>query len=173
MTHGPATLAPRDPVRPGRESRNEARPPTPAERFGATRTFGSLDGLRAIAILAVVWHHAHPGTQWMATHRGFLGVDLFFVISGFLIVTLLLRERDRHGIIDLRAFYVRRALQGAPDTSDYFVWQRANGMPLGDGDADLALVQAELARRGLPRDPLYCAPTRDVCVFRWRSPPPP
>lgn len=83
-------------------------------RFLATRVFGSLDGLRALAILAVVWHHAHPGTDWIATHRGFLGVDLFFVVSGFLIVTLLLRERDRRGAIDLRAFYVRRSLRIFP-----------------------------------------------------------
>jgi peptidoglycan/LPS O-acetylase OafA/YrhL len=46
--------------------------------------------------------------------RGFLGVDMFFVISGFLIVTLLLRERDRNGEISLRRFYARRTLRIFP-----------------------------------------------------------
>src|SRR5215831_19037330 len=80
-----------------------------------TRTFGSLDGLRALAILGVIWHHsasALPG--WPITARGFLGVDLFFVISGFLIVTLLLRERRRTATISLRKFYVRRFLRIFP-----------------------------------------------------------
>jgi peptidoglycan/LPS O-acetylase OafA/YrhL len=85
-------------------------------RFAKTKTFGSLDGLRAIAILAVLWHHhannAVPG--WTFTTRGFLGVDLFFTISGFLIVTLLLRERRRTGTLSLRDFYVRRFLRIFP-----------------------------------------------------------
>ena len=84
-------------------------------QFAGTRTFGSLDGLRAIAILAVVWHHTAvviPG--WRITSRGFLGVDLFFIISGFLIVTLLLRERRRTGTLSLRNFYIRRFLRIFP-----------------------------------------------------------
>ena len=84
-------------------------------RFLATRTFGSLDGLRAASILAVVWHHTHDGIAgWPISVRGFLGVDLFFVISGFLIVTLLLRERRRTGTIALRKLYVRRFLRIFP-----------------------------------------------------------
>lgn len=82
--------------------------------YRANRTFGSLDGLRALAILAVVWHHAGPRYAWVATERGFLGVDLFFVISGFLIVTLLLRERDANGAIVLPSFYMRRFLRIFP-----------------------------------------------------------
>jgi peptidoglycan/LPS O-acetylase OafA/YrhL len=85
-------------------------------RFARTKTFGSLDGLRAIAILAVLWHHhaenAVPG--WNITKHGFLGVDLFFTISGFLIVTLLLRERRRKDSISLRDFYIRRFLRIFP-----------------------------------------------------------
>ena len=80
-----------------------------------TASFGSLDGLRAIAILAVFWHHfatAIPGLG--VTSRGFLGVDLFFIISGFLIVTLLLRERRRSGSLSLRGFYIRRFLRIFP-----------------------------------------------------------
>jgi peptidoglycan/LPS O-acetylase OafA/YrhL len=79
------------------------------------KTFGALDGLRALSIIAVLWHHTYEvPTGWAATQRGFLGVDLFFVISGFLIVTLLLRERERRGTISLKNFYLRRFLRISP-----------------------------------------------------------
>ncbi len=85
------------------------------ERYRAQRTFGSLDGLRCLSISVVLWHHGHAVDLvhglWPAARYGFLGVDLFFEISGFLIVTLLLRERDSRGTISLRNFYVRRALR--------------------------------------------------------------
>jgi peptidoglycan/LPS O-acetylase OafA/YrhL len=88
---------------------------TTHENFLKQKTFGSLDGLRALSILAVLWHHTYEvRTGWRATDRGFLGVDLFFVISGFLIVTLLLRERDRKGSISLKGFYIRRFLRIVP-----------------------------------------------------------
>jgi peptidoglycan/LPS O-acetylase OafA/YrhL len=81
----------------------------------STRTFGSLDGLRALSILGVVWHHTQEGLHsWPIAYRGFLGVDLFFVISGFLIVTLLLRERRRTGTTSLKKFYIRRFLRIFP-----------------------------------------------------------
>lgn len=90
-----------------------ARHDRPFDRFGRTRHFGSLDALRAVAVLAVVWHHAGgDGRQGILGH-GFLGVELFFVISGFLITTLLLRERDRSGI-SLKKFYMRRSLRIFP-----------------------------------------------------------
>jgi peptidoglycan/LPS O-acetylase OafA/YrhL len=81
--------------------------------------FGSLDGLRGLSIAAVVWHHTQPDGQGVgaylpAARLGFLGVDLFFVLSGFLIVTLLLRERERSGTISLRDFYARRSLRIFP-----------------------------------------------------------
>lgn len=78
------------------------------------RTFGSLDGLRALSILGVLLHHTGGSTSEGAWNRGHLGVDLFFVISGFLIVTLLLRERAHTGTIALRAFYARRSLRILP-----------------------------------------------------------
>lgn len=84
--------------------------------FVQTKSFQSLDGLRALAILAVLWHHhadhALPGLAFTA--RGFLGVDLFFIISGFLITTLLLREKSQTGTISLRGFYLRRFLRILP-----------------------------------------------------------
>jgi peptidoglycan/LPS O-acetylase OafA/YrhL len=68
----------------------------------------SLDGLRGLAILAVMLNNARylPG--------GFLGVDIFFVLSGFLITALLLQEWQRTGTIRLGAFYARRALRLLP-----------------------------------------------------------
>jgi peptidoglycan/LPS O-acetylase OafA/YrhL len=83
--------------------------------FRTNSRFGSLDGLRALSVAAVIWHHSGGGmvaSPW--AQHGHHGVTLFFAISGFLITTLLLRERDRHGAIDLRAFYVRRALRIFP-----------------------------------------------------------
>ncbi|MEO6790040.1 MAG: acyltransferase, partial [Ornithinibacter sp.] len=69
-----------------------------------------LDGLRALAILAVLAVHLDP--SWLP--GGFLGVDVFFVISGFLITTLLLRERAATGTLDVRAFWSRRARRLLP-----------------------------------------------------------
>jgi peptidoglycan/LPS O-acetylase OafA/YrhL len=70
----------------------------------------ALDGLRGIAIALVLayhsWGSAFPG--------GNIGVDLFFVLSGFLITVLLLEEHGDHGRIDLRAFYARRARRLLP-----------------------------------------------------------
>jgi peptidoglycan/LPS O-acetylase OafA/YrhL len=82
--------------------------------FRGTFRFASLDGLRCLSIVGVVWHHG-PGHQMGGPlGSGFLGVDLFFVISGFLITTLLLREQDRYGSISLKHFYIRRSLRIFP-----------------------------------------------------------
>ena len=79
-------------------------------------TFGSLDGLRAISILMVIWHHTasalYPNIRIL--RLGHLGVHFFFVISGFLLTTLLLREREKHGTISLKHFYIRRSLRIFP-----------------------------------------------------------
>ncbi|MDO5671618.1 MAG: acyltransferase family protein [Actinomycetaceae bacterium] len=75
--------------------------PVPApKRF----RLGGLDGVRALAALAVVAYHLIPGFM----PGGFLGVDVFFVLSGFLITGLLIRERRRSGRIDVKAFWKRR-----------------------------------------------------------------
>ena len=85
------------------------------EEYRGVRRFGALDGLRGLAVAAVVWHHTHRGFPGLpGSARGYLGVDLFFVLSGFLITTLLLRERDDTGRIHLGRFYVRRSLRIFP-----------------------------------------------------------
>src|SRR5450759_534901 len=71
-----------------------------------------LDGLRGIAILAVLG--AHMGVPGFAAGGGGAGVTLFFVLSGYLITSLLFAEKDRFGRVDLRAFYMRRALRLFP-----------------------------------------------------------
>src|SRR6266498_2114659 len=71
-----------------------------------------LDGLRAIAVLAVFVYHFHNGGGWLP--GGFLGVDVFFVISGDLITSLLLSEFRRTGRVDLVAFWLRRARRLLP-----------------------------------------------------------
>ncbi|HEY9493923.1 MAG TPA: acyltransferase family protein [Intrasporangium sp.] len=69
-----------------------------------------LDGIRALAIMAVLVFHLNA--SWLP--GGFLGVDVFFVVSGFLITTLLVREHQRSGRIAFRNFWVRRARRLLP-----------------------------------------------------------
>ncbi len=89
---------------------------TPAPRAAAvtaprTDTFRpDVEGLRGIAILFVLLFHA----ELAPVPGGFVGVDVFFVISGFLITGLLLRERERTGRVDLVGFYGRRVRRLLP-----------------------------------------------------------
>ena len=69
-----------------------------------TRHISSIDGLRAIAVTAVVLYHL--GISWIP--GGFLGVDLFFVISGYVITRLILDSINQSSALDLRAFYAAR-----------------------------------------------------------------
>ena len=72
---------------------------------GHFRYLPQLDGIRALAVLAVMARHAE--LPWV--RGGGIGVDVFFVLSGYLITTLLLREYDAEGTISLKRFYIRRA----------------------------------------------------------------
>jgi len=84
--------------------------------------YQALDGLRAVAILCVLIAHgayipgmpAYPGWWWHLGNLGNLGVRIFFVISGFIITHLLLREYERTNQISLRNFYIRRAFRILP-----------------------------------------------------------
>jgi peptidoglycan/LPS O-acetylase OafA/YrhL len=69
-----------------------------------------LDGIRAIAVIAVFLYHG----QWLGFRGGFVGVDVFFTLSGFLITRLLIDEHHRRGGVSLKNFYIRRALRLLP-----------------------------------------------------------
>ncbi|MFE4000193.1 acyltransferase family protein [Nocardioides sp. YIM B13467] len=84
--------------------------PTAPPRAPAKQLRGDVQGLRAVAILTVL--AAHAGVSWFA--GGFVGVDVFFVISGFLITQQLVGELGRTGRISLRRFYARRARRILP-----------------------------------------------------------
>jgi peptidoglycan/LPS O-acetylase OafA/YrhL len=98
------------PTRPGRRvgrtRRNAAGSPSPGQRSFRP----DIEGLRAVAVILVVAFHAGvPGIT-----GGYVGVDVFYVISGFLITGLLVDELERTGSISFRAFYARRARRLLP-----------------------------------------------------------
>jgi peptidoglycan/LPS O-acetylase OafA/YrhL len=105
-----------------------------------------LDGVRAVAVIAVVLYHAD--VAWMP--GGFLGVDVFFVLSGFLITSLLLVEFDRTGRLDYRNFYLRRARRLLPAL---FAVLAATALLV----ATVAHDGAAAFRRDLPGAVLYVA----------------
>lgn len=74
------------------------------KRHARLRQVKGLDGLRGLAVIAVVLYHFFPSLL----PGGYLGVDLFFVLSGFLITSLLVREFRTSGTISLKDFWVRR-----------------------------------------------------------------
>jgi len=82
------------------------------DAFKATKYFGELDGLRAVSILLVITIHSkvYP----LHALHGYNGVTIFFVLSGFLITTLLLREHAKNGRVAIGGFYIRRAFRILP-----------------------------------------------------------
>ena len=82
------------------------------QEYRAAKYFPQLDGVRAVSVLMVV--SVHVQDQAFGRVAGFLGVTLFFVISGFLITTLALREEDDKGTLNLKAFYIRRTFRIFP-----------------------------------------------------------
>ncbi len=81
-----------------------SRPATTEAGLSRVPYLPGLDGLRAIAVIGVIIYHAHH--DWLP--GGFLGVEVFFVISGYLITLLLMGECERTGHVDLRQFWARR-----------------------------------------------------------------
>jgi peptidoglycan/LPS O-acetylase OafA/YrhL len=105
----PALMAPPPSPTPAIGTRAEARPAS-EQRSVESRFRPDLEGFRGIAILLVLLCHARlPGAE-----AGFIGVDVFFVLSGFLITGLLVDERRRTGHIRLGSFYARRARRILP-----------------------------------------------------------
>ena len=100
VEHRSAAMSPTDP--PSRDHSAQ-----PAVRLPHAP---ALDGLRALAVVAVLLYHA--GLSWLP--GGFLGVEIFFVISGYLITSLLLAEWSTTGRIDLAGFWLRRARRLLP-----------------------------------------------------------
>lgn len=84
--------------------------PRPGIPGPLVRHLPALDGLRAVAVVAVIAYHAE--LSWAP--GGFLGVELFFVVSGFLITSLLLAEVENRGQVDIRDFWMRRARRLLP-----------------------------------------------------------
>jgi peptidoglycan/LPS O-acetylase OafA/YrhL len=130
-------------------------------KFREVRFFGSLDGLRALSILGVIWFHSWWGTpsysrleSMPVLRQGSYGVHIFFVVSGFLITTLLLREMDRYGKISLRDFYIRRALR---------IW------PLYYAVLGIYLVNALVFERGTVRANsfLHYLPSFATFTYTW------
>ena len=81
-----------------------AQPIAVPKRRARTPYLPGLDGLRALAVVAVMLYHANHG--WLP--GGFLGVEVFFVISGYLITLLMIGEHERDGRVSLRQFWIRR-----------------------------------------------------------------
>lgn len=126
-----------------------------------------IQGLRAFAVMAVVLDHL---LGW--PHGGFVGVDIFFVISGFLITGILLREQERTGSISWRGFYRRRAKRILPAATlviaatvaaSWFVFSSSRwATTVGDalyallfaGNWRFALQSTDYFAQGLPVSPL-------------------
>ena len=104
------------------------------------RTIGfvpAFDGVRAVAVMLIVIIHLTgtfiPSQRELFMPGGFLGVDIFFVLSGFLITSVLLREFERWGRIRMGRFYLGRVLRLVPAVAALFLvqflWARAIGIP--------------------------------------------
>lgn len=107
----------------------------PTASIQRQRHIPSLDGLRALSVMLVIVLHTLLRNSLYKfipfplrlVGNGALGVFIFFVISGYLITTLLLREQDKTGAISLRSFYLRRAFRILPPLYAYVLFLAALG----------------------------------------------
>jgi peptidoglycan/LPS O-acetylase OafA/YrhL len=98
-------VAPESGVKPVDPSARDTNPEPVAPSTGSLAYRPALDGVRALAVIAVLVYHGMP--SWAP--GGFLGVDIFFVLSGYLITSLLVNEATRSRAINLGRFWMRRA----------------------------------------------------------------
>jgi peptidoglycan/LPS O-acetylase OafA/YrhL len=91
-------------------ARRAVSPQTPDTEWQSMGFVPGLDGIRAIAVIVVVAYHG----GWYGLHGGFVGVDVFFTLSGFLITRLLIDEHHRRGGVSMKNFYIRRGLRLLP-----------------------------------------------------------
>ena len=82
--------------------------------FQEIKYYPNLDGLRAISIILVMMFHAKSWVPQLIARNGHHGVSLFFIISGFLICRLLIKEKKVTGAVNLTQFYIRRGLRLYP-----------------------------------------------------------
>lgn len=83
------------------------------DTYQSTKHFPKLDGLRAVSILMVMSYHMQDTGMW-SWLTGSSGVPVFFVLSGYLITMLALREEEKRGVVSLKAFYIRRSCRILP-----------------------------------------------------------
>ncbi|WP_081892113.1 acyltransferase family protein [Bifidobacterium biavatii] len=82
--------------------RPQGQPQTPARV-----RYRSMDGIKGLALIGIIWYHLSP----LSLHGGFVGVDMFFTVSGFLLGLSLLRECVTRGAVDVKRFYLRRIVR--------------------------------------------------------------
>ncbi len=127
-------------------------PPAPPVEPKVFKHIPFLDGLRALAIFWVLtFHSGGPVGAFIAKRGGWVGVDAFFVISGFLITGILLTEHERTDNISLKNFYIRRALRLMPVYALFIVLNllinplHFQGMPTAAAVAAVYLCDLDLA----------------------------
>ena len=125
-----------------------------------------LDGLRALAVIAVIAFHE----QLSAFPGGFLGVDVFFVLSGYLITDLLVAHWNRHGHLDLRGFWARRARRLLPALAVLLVAVTAATAVIEP--AQLATLRSALLAAGTYSSNWWQALAHHSYFARFGSPPP-
>jgi peptidoglycan/LPS O-acetylase OafA/YrhL len=109
-----------------------------------------LDGLRGISILIVIISHIFIETPYKPLFSGDVGVEIFFVISGFLITTLLLKEKVLTGSISLKKFYLRRVLRIIPVAYLYLIVLVVLNMLLKLNIHSLSFVSAFIFIQNIP-----------------------
>ena len=130
------------------------------ESYRARKRVNELDGLRAIAVLLVVTAHMHDDKLWTRVNGG-LGVVIFFVLSGYLITMLALREEEARGKLGFGAFYIRRTFRIFP--LYYIVLAAYAALILG---LRISPDKAGVFVRALPYYLLYL---QEIPYFRWHS----